>query len=205
VSLRGRKTPGGATIRNGGHAATAAGEVWTTTASYPPRRLRKRARARPRPYAGAMALTTVEARQQLLDTLVEAADAIAGALASLGVAYEQLDQHTADRLEEQLFQPLQQALGRAKRTHAAFASRHGLDGHAFEAQQPGLASLRAKGLIERAIEDISRADGTLATLQDSPLPVEYGDVEVRKGLAEVRELIDGFGHRARDLLRTLGR
>ena len=152
-----------------------------------------------------MALTAVEGRQQLLDTLVEAADALAGALASLGAAYEQLDQQTADRLEDDLFQPLQQALARAKRTHAGFASRHGLPAHAFAAQAPGLASLRAKGLIERAIDAVSRADGTLATLQDSPLPLEFGDVELRSGLAEVRELMDGFIRRSRDLLRTLGR
>lgn len=152
-----------------------------------------------------MALTGVQGRQQLLDALAKAADALAGAVASLAAAYEQLDQHTADRLEEELFQPLQQALGRAKRTHAAFASRHGLRPHAFEAQQPGLASLRAKGLIERAIDSVSRADGNLATLQDSPLPLEFGDVELRTGMAEVRELIDGFVRNSREVLRTLGR
>ena len=152
-----------------------------------------------------MALTTVEGRQQLLDAVVEATDALAGAVASLGAAYEQLDQHTADRLEEELFQPLQQALGRAKRTHAAFAGRHGLPAHTFQPGQPGLASLRAKGLIERAIDSVSHADGTLATLQDSPLSLEFGDVELRGGLSEVRELIDGFIRRSRELLRILGR
>lgn len=152
-----------------------------------------------------MALTAVEGRQQLLDGLVEAADALAGAVASLGAAYEQLDQHNADRLEEELFQPLQQALGRAKRTHAAFAARHGLPAHTFRAGQAGLASLRAKGLIERAIDSVSHADGTLATLQDSPLSLELGDVELRSGVAEVRELIDGFIRRSREILRTLGR
>lgn len=152
-----------------------------------------------------MALTAVEGRQQLLEALAEAADALASAVASLGAAYEQLDQPTADRLEEELFQPLQQALGKAKRTHGAFAERHGLAARAFEAQQPGLASLRAKGLIERAIDSVSRADGTLATLQDSPLPVEFGDVELRAGLAATRELVGGFVRHSRDLLRTLGR
>jgi hypothetical protein len=152
-----------------------------------------------------MTLTAVEGRQQLLDALADAADALAGAVASLGAAYEQLDEHTADRLEAELFQPLQQALGRAKRTHAAFASRHGIAPHSFEAQQPGLASLRAKGLIERAIESVSHADGTLATLQDSPLPLEFGDVELRGGVADVRGRIDEFVRNSRELLRTLGR
>ena len=44
-------------------------------------------------------------------------------------------------------------------------------------------------------------------LQDSMLPVEYGDPELRAGLAEVRELV-GEVHARRALLfksRTLGR
>ena len=152
-----------------------------------------------------MAMTAVEGRRQLLDTLVHATDEIGLALACLGAAYEQLDEHTADTLEEELFQPVQLAYGRAKRTHAEFAGRHGLEGHAFQAQSPGLVSVRAKGLIDRGVEAISRADGALATLQDSPLPVEVGDVELRAGLADVRKLMDGFSQRARELLRRLGR
>lgn len=158
-----------------------------------------------RPYPGGMALAAVEGRGQLLDAIVEATDEIALALASLGAAYEQLDHDTADKLEEELFQPVQLAYGRAKRAHAGFAGRHGLEGHAFQAGSPGLASTRAKGLIERAVEGVSRADGALATLQDSYLPLEFGDVELRAGLAEVRELMGGFGQRARELLRALGR
>jgi hypothetical protein len=152
-----------------------------------------------------MAWATAEGRQELLDTLVEATDEIAIALASLGAAYEQLDQPTADRLEEELFQPVQVAQGKAKRAHAGFASRHGLPDQRFEAGSPGQASARPKASIERARDAISRADGTLATLQDSPMALELGDVELRAGLAEVRELIGGFGQRARGLLRTLGR
>jgi len=152
-----------------------------------------------------MALAAIEGRQQLLDQIVEAADEIALALASLGAAYEQLDQATADRLEEELFQPLQLALGRAKRAHSGFADRHGLGAHSFEPGSPGPASARPKASIDRAIDAISRADGTLATLQDSPMALELGDVELRAGLADVRELMGSFGQRARDLLRTLGR
>jgi len=152
-----------------------------------------------------MAMAAVEGRQQVLDTLAEATDEIAVALASLGAAYEQLDHHTADALEEELFQPVQLAYGRAKRAHASFAERHGLASHAFQAGSPGLVSVRAKGLIDRAVDAISRADGTLASLQDSPLPVEFGDVELRAGLADVRKLIGGFPQRARELVRRLGR
>ncbi len=39
----------------------------------------------------AMTYVTAEARQELLDTIAEAASELASALASLGVAYEQLD------------------------------------------------------------------------------------------------------------------
>ena len=56
-----------------------------------------------------MAYTHVEARQRLLDALAEATDCLAQALESLGAAYEQLDDQQADRLEEQLFLPVQRA------------------------------------------------------------------------------------------------
>jgi hypothetical protein len=152
-----------------------------------------------------MALAAVEGRRQLLDGLVEAADALALALADLGAAYEQLDEYSAEALEEELFGPVQLAYGRAKRAHAAFAGRHGLPAHEFEAASQGLVSVRPKRMVDRAVEAVGRADGTLATLQDSPLPVEFGDVELRADLADVRELIAGFGRRARGLSRKFGR
>ena len=95
-----------------------------------------------------MAYTTLEGRRELLDTLAGAIDDIGLALASLGAAYEQLDEPTADRLEEQLFGPVQVAYGRARRTHAEFARRHGLTSRAFETPSPGLPSTGAKGFIE---------------------------------------------------------
>jgi len=45
----------------------------------------------------------------------------------------------------------------------------------------------------------------LADLQDSMMPVEVGDPELRAGLAEVRELLGEVGARAREFTRTLGR
>jgi hypothetical protein len=152
-----------------------------------------------------MAYTDAEARQQLLDTLAQAADDIGYALACLGAAYEQLDEYSADKLEEQLFRPVQMAYGRAKRTHAEFAARHGLGGQPFESQAPGLPSTGARGFIDNAVEAVGAAGGVLATLQDSALPVEVGDVELRAGLAEVRELIADLPQRARELVRGLGR
>ena len=105
----------------------------------------------------------------------------------------------------ELFRPVQVAYGRAKRTHAAFAGRHGLPERTFEAQSAGLPSTGAKGFIENAAGAARNAGNILATLQDSPLPLEVGDVELRAGMAEVRALIDDLPRRARELLRTLGR
>ena len=152
-----------------------------------------------------MALTTVEARKQLLDGLAEAIDELGYTLAALGAAYEQLDEHNADRLEEVLFRPAQVAYGRAKRTHEQFAARHGIPTVSFAAQSPGLPSTGAKGFIGNAVEAAGEADRKLAALQDSPMLVEVGDVQLRSGLAEVRELVGGLGPRARELVRTLGR
>ena len=157
------------------------------------------------PIVAPMALTNVEARQQLLDSLAEAIDEIAVALAALGAAYEQLDEQTADRLEEALFRPVQLAYGRAKRTHEQFAARHGLPGVTFESRSPGPPSTRAKGFIDAAVEAAGEGDRQLAALQDSPMLVEVGDVELRAGVSEVRELLGSVTARARELLRTLGR
>src|SRR5437588_1441673 len=134
-----------------------------------------------------MVQTTAEARQQLLDTLAEATDQIGSALASLGAAYEQLDERSADKLEEELFRPVQLAYGRARRTHAEFAGRTGLASRAFEPASAGLPSIGAKGFIDDAVVAVGRADNALATLQDSLLPVEVGDPELRAALAELRK------------------
>jgi hypothetical protein len=152
-----------------------------------------------------MGYSTSEARQQLLDTLGEAADALGFALACLAEAYENLDERNADRLEEELFGPVQGAYGRAKATHSEFAGRHGLPGRAFEQQPAGVSPRGAPGFIDQAVEAVSEADATLAELQDSMLPVEAGDPELRAGLAAVRERVRGLPGRARELLRTLGR
>ena len=152
-----------------------------------------------------MAYTTAQARQRLLDTLAEAADEIGVALAYLGEAYEQLDEYAAERLEETLFRPVQLAYGRAKRIHAAFAERHGLPSHTFDAQHPHVRANNAAGVIDSAVEAVSRADGALAGLQDSMLPIEVGDAELRAGLEQVRVLLGEIGERARQLERTLGR
>jgi len=152
-----------------------------------------------------MAYTNAEARQDLLDIVAEAIDELAVALAALGAAYEQLDEHHADDLEEQLFRPVQVAYGRAKRTHAGFAERISLPGRAFEAAAPGAPSTGAKGFVDEAVKAVGSADMVLSTLQDSMLPVEVGDRELREGLGQVRELIGDLPARARGVVRTIGR
>ncbi|HEX5782170.1 MAG TPA: hypothetical protein VFX80_09615 [Solirubrobacteraceae bacterium] len=146
-----------------------------------------------------------DARRDLLDRVAEATDELGVALATLGAAYEQLDTNTADRLEEELFRPAQLAYGRARRVHAGFAERHGLPGRTFEPASAGLPSQGVRGFLERAGEAIEDADEILAHLQDSMMPVEVGDAELRAGLAAVRELIAQLQARAPVLLRTLGR
>ena len=63
----------------------------------------------------------------------------------------------------------------------------------------------APGFIDQAVGAVSEADTALAELQDSMLPVEAGDPELRAGLTEVRERVRGLPGKARELLRTLGR
>src|SRR4051794_13078596 len=112
-----------------------------------------------------------EAREQLLDEIATATDAIGRALAALGAAYEQLDEQSADRLEEQLFRPVQVAYGRARRTHAGFAERHGLPGRTFDAATAGLPSQGVRGFIEGAEDAVAEAETVLVELQDSMRPV----------------------------------
>jgi hypothetical protein len=146
-----------------------------------------------------------DARQLLLDDLAAATDAIGRSLAALGEAYEQLDDYNADKLEEELFRPVQIAYGRAQRTHAEFAARHGMPSRSFTSQPGGLASQGVKGLLDGAMQAIGEADSAIAQIQDSMMPIEVGDPELRAGLSEVRRLIDGLPGRARRFVSILGR
>jgi hypothetical protein len=152
-----------------------------------------------------MAYATAEARQDLLDTIAEATDEIAVALAALGSAYEQLDEQSGDRLEAALFRPVQLAYGRARATHSGFAQRSGLPAREFEPAVPGHPSQGVKGFVVAAAEALRAADATLAELQDSMLPVEVGDAELRAALAGVRELIAELPAQARRFVSTFGR
>jgi hypothetical protein len=152
-----------------------------------------------------MAFTDAEARQELLDGLGVATDELGRALSLLTTAYELLDDRQASALEEQLFRPVQRAYGRAKRTHAEFAGRHGLPERTFAAPPVSAPSTGVRRLVDDAVEAVGRAEAELVALQDSLMPIEVGDAELRAGLAEVRELIDGVAGRARAFVRTFGR
>jgi len=146
-----------------------------------------------------MVYSTAEARRDLLDAVADAIDDLARALAALGAAYELLDEHKADELEQSLFGPVQAAYGRARRTHSQFAARHALAGRTFTTPMPGAPSGGLKGYVDDTVAAVTSADATLATLQDSMMPIEVGDAELRAGLASVRELVAEVPQRARAL------
>ncbi len=152
-----------------------------------------------------MAITASEAREQILDDLAAAIDQIALAIASLGEAYDRLSVTSADRLEADLFRPTQKAFGRSKRTHAQFAERNGFAGRQFASPSAGAQSQSVKDLVEQAVTVSTIANRQIADLQDSMLPIEFGDPELRTGLAEVRTLLDQLPGTAREFFRTLGR
>jgi len=153
-----------------------------------------------------MTYSSDEGRRELLGATAEAADTIAVALAALGEAYELVDEDTAERLEDELFGPLQGAYGRIKRAHAEFAARFGLAPASFAvADAPGSPSGGAHGYLDAAIEAAEHADDILSELQDSLLPVEVGDPELRSAIADVRTRLADAPGNGRELLRTLGR
>jgi hypothetical protein len=150
-------------------------------------------------------LSTEDARRQIIDDLAGAVAQLSLSTAALGEAFELMAEASADRLEDELFRPVQRALGRAKRTQSGFAQRVGLPTSAIDVPSPGLPSQGAKALLERAVSAAHEAEGTIVELQDSMLPVESGDAELRAGLTEVRESLAPVSVAARDLLRGLGR
>ncbi|HKJ36000.1 MAG TPA: hypothetical protein VKA36_05495 [Solirubrobacterales bacterium] len=152
-----------------------------------------------------MGITTAEAREQILEDLVAAIQSLGVASASLGEAYEAVSVTSADRLEAELFMPVQKALGRGKRAYARFAEQTGHAPQSFEIPSPGNANQAAKPLVEQAVAAAAEADHRVAELQDSMLPIEFGDAELRAALVDVRELLDGLATAAREYLRTLGR
>jgi hypothetical protein len=154
---------------------------------------------------GWMSYTEADARQRMLDMLARATDHLARALASLSGAYEQLGEAEGDRLEEQLFRPVQRAYGRARATHASFAERYGLPKREFETPVSEAPSTGVRGFVDHAVEAVGAADTAIAELQDSLMPIEVGDAQLRAGLMEVRQLLDGLPEQARRFVSEHGR
>ncbi len=152
-----------------------------------------------------MPISAEEARTEILAELGVAEQQLELALGCLGEAFELLAVGAAERLEGELFRPIQRAYARAKRTRAGFAERVGLPAPTPERLLTGGASQGAKALVERAAEAAGEADRALSELQDSMLPVEAGDAELRSGLSEAREQLAGVERAAADFLRTFGR
>jgi hypothetical protein len=152
-----------------------------------------------------VSFTVAEGRQEILDRLAGAIDLLATAVATLSVAYERLDEQRSDALEEQLFRPVQLAFGRARRTYNEFADRSGLERVPVADGSSGPEHQDAIALIGRAAESVEAADGTIADLQDSMLPVEVGDQELRAGLSETRSLLDQVPALSQRFVRTVGR
>ena len=150
-----------------------------------------------------MPYSTAEAQQHLLDDLALAIDEVGVALTALGEAYEALDEASADRLEAELFRPVQVVYARMQRTHTGFAERHGLPTRTFA---PGSRPARgAREQLDSAVKAVEEANQLLVEIQDSMMPVEVGDAELRAGLAQARELVGPLPDRAREITRVLGR
>ena len=152
-----------------------------------------------------MTQTTIEARNELLDAVAEATAHLGLALASLGAATEDLDEYHGGQVEDRLFRPVQRAYGLARRAHSAFAERHGIQLRRLGAPPPAMATSGARTLIDQAAIEVGEADNAVTTLQDSMLPVEVGDPELRAALADVRAAIGGFPSDARQVVSRLGR
>lgn len=151
-----------------------------------------------------MSYTTQSGRLQILEDMAGAAEELGSALGSLGEAYEHLDEQSAERMESELFRPLQSAYGQLKRAYAEFAQRYDLDSHDFPTAPPPLPD-DPRRLFERAAESIQSGDDTLANLQDSLLPVEVGDEALRAGLSHVRVLLTPLPGASARLVRLVGR
>jgi hypothetical protein len=104
-----------------------------------------------------------------------------------------------------MFRPVRSAYGRAQRTRSGFAERQHMVAEPPASPAPSAPSADPRVHLERSIDAIERADHVIAEMQDSMLPVEVGDRELRDGLTEVRELIADTPREGRQLLRLVGR
>jgi hypothetical protein len=148
--------------------------------------------------------TTESGRQQILEDAAAAAYPLNSALAAIAEIYDHLDEPTADRMETIVFKPLQGGYGQLRRTLTEFAARSGLEPPLFGEPPVALPS-GAHAVLEQIAEWAQQADQMIAELQDSLLPVEVGDPELRAGLSGMRTQIASVPGACVSLLRTLGR
>jgi hypothetical protein len=148
--------------------------------------------------------TTESGRQQIIDDAAAAVYSLASAVAAIGELYDQLDEPTADRMELVVFKPLQGGYGLLRRTLTEFADRYGLATPQFD-EPPVTTPSSAHTALERVSEWVEEADGLVSELQDSLLPVEVGDQQLRAGLSGARTQLATVPAACGDLLRRLGR
>ncbi|HUA11681.1 MAG TPA: hypothetical protein VMA83_06725 [Solirubrobacteraceae bacterium] len=153
-----------------------------------------------------MTYSAREGRERILLDVAEAAAALMGAQEALGEAHEQLDDAAAGRLELELYGPVRDATKSALAGASAFAARVGMT----FTRPAGEHHARTRGdgpreYVDAATALVARADELLAELQDSLLPVEVGDTELREALAATRRTIAPLAHSALEFERTLGR
>lgn len=151
-----------------------------------------------------MSYTSESGRLQILEDTASAVAEIDVAIEQLGEAYDHLDEHLADVMESEVFRPLQGAYGQLRRTQSDFAARHELS-----TQAPATPVLPPpsdpRAALEAAADAIESADRIISELQDSMLPVEVGDQELRAGLSEVRQLLDPLPAACDHLVSSVGR
>lgn len=151
-----------------------------------------------------MSYTTESGRQQILADAGAAASDLGVALAAVGEAYEHLDEHLAEVVEARIFRPLQTGYAQLGRTLSEFAQRHGLpEPQLGRTMEPAPGDPRR--LLESTADAAAAADETLAELQDSLLPVEVGDQELRAGLSRVRSVIARVPAACDETIRAFGR
>lgn len=151
-----------------------------------------------------MSYTSEEGRLQILEDTAGAVAQLALAIEQLGEAYDHLEEHAAERMEDSVFRPLQAAYGQLRRARTEFAARHNLTA---SEPPPGTtpAPHDARTALESAADSIEAADEIVSELQDSLLPVEVGDRELRTALSQVRTVLGPLPGACDQLIRTFGR
>ena len=125
-----------------------------------------------------------EARQEMLDTLGDAIDEIAAALCGSrrGVRSSSARFPPTGSRRSCSARSRPRTGVRSRPTPASPSGRGCPAGRSLPRLQ-GLPSTGIRGFVDSAVESVAEADAELAELQDSMMPVEVGDPELRAGLA----------------------